>query len=460
MIFSSTIFLFLFFPIVFLINFIARKRFSNLVLLIASLLFYSYGESYYVLLLIISILTNWYVGLKISNLQNNYRKYALISGITLNLLILGYFKYSHFFANVFNGLLGTTLLDETIHHLPIGISFFTFQSISYLFDVYKEKCSPSRSLIKVGLYISFFPQLIAGPIIKYQEICNQIDDRKISWLKISEGTRRFIYGLAKKVLIANVLGEYVDDIFNTNLENINFYNAWVATLCYTFQIYYDFSGYSDMAIGLGKIFGFNIPENFNYPYASKSISEFWRRWHISLGSWFKEYVYIPLGGNRRGSIRTYFNLIFVFFLTGLWHGASFSCGVWGLYHGTFIIIEKMGLRKILDKMKYLSLCYCFFVVSIGWVIFRADNLNVASIFIKKMFTPNLIDKIWSFDYKVTFIFCVALLGSGIIQHFIPLKIKDYLRFSLLEALYCLVIFICSIASIISGNYNPFIYFQF
>ena len=337
MVFSSAIFLWVFLPVVFVLNYFIKPQYSNILLVIASLIFYAWGEPYLVLLMIASILVNWLVGIGISRFQE-HKKLILLAGILFDLSTLGYYKYAGFFVSTINLVLRKDVFNVPSIALPIGISFFTFQAISYILDVYRGDTEAQPKLINTALYISFFPQLIAGPIVKYREINKQIENRTITNTKIAVGFRRFIYGLAKKVLISNTLGLCADTIYGYDLSEMNGVMAWIAALSYTFQIYYDFSGYSDMAIGLGKMFGFDIPENFNYPYLSLSITEFWRRWHISLGSWFREYLYIPLGGNRKGKVRTYVNLVIVFFLTGMWHGASFSFIFWGLYHGLFSII--------------------------------------------------------------------------------------------------------------------------
>lgn len=324
MVFSSAIFLLMFLPVVFVINLLVKKEYSNLVLLTASLIFYAWGEPYQVLLMIFSIVINWLMGKLIGSNDGSKKKMFLIIGIALDLGTLGYYKYAGFLVSILNDIMGKEIISMSQIALPIGISFFTFQAISYIADVYKGDTEASPKLVNVALYISFFPQLIAGPIVKYRDINRQIEQRSISWIGVSAGFRRFVYGLGKKVLIANVLGLCADTIYSYDLNGLDWRAAWIGALAYTFQIYYDFSGYSDMAIGLGKMFGFDFLENFNYPYISRSITEFWRRWHISLGSWFREYVYIPLGGNRKGKIRTYINLIILFSLTGLWHGAAFS----------------------------------------------------------------------------------------------------------------------------------------
>ena len=463
MVFSSSIFLWFFLPLVFIVNYFIKPKYSNGFLLIASLVFYAWGEPYFVFLMILMILINWLVGLGIDRFS--YKKVILIVGIFFDLIILGYYKYAVFGIEILNKLLGKEILSIPSIRLPIGISFFTFQAISYIVDVYRKETKAQKKIINVALYISFFPQLIAGPIVKYKDINKQIESRVITSENIAAGYRRFIYGLAKKVLISNVLGKSADSIFQMEVMSVSSGMAWVAALFYTFQIYYDFSGYSDMAIGLGKMFGFDIPENFNYPYISCSIQEFWRRWHISLSSWFKEYLYIPLGGNRKGKIRTYVNLFIVFFLTGLWHGASYSFIVWGLYHGFFSILERLGLKKVLDKNRYVSWAYCFFVVNFGWVIFRMNYLKKSLLFIVKMLMPWRYDQstvsLWEYmNIQTMFIFICALAGCGIIQKIFKGKAADWWKYSKAEFVYCAIMLILCIAAIVSDTYNPFIYFQF
>lgn len=463
MVFSSSIFLWLFLPLVFIVNYFIQPRYSNGFLLIASLVFYAWGEPYFVFLMILLILINWLVGLGIDRFP--HKKVILIVGIVFDLIILGYYKYAVFGIEMLSRLLGKEILSMPEIRLPIGISFFTFQAISYIVDVYRKETTAQKKIVNVALYISFFSQLIAGPIVKYKDINKQIESRVVTSENIAEGYRRFIYGLAKKVLVSNVLGKSADSIFKMDITSVSSGMAWVAALFYTFQIYYDFSGYSDMAIGLGKMFGFDIPENFNYPYISCSIQEFWRRWHISLSSWFKEYIYIPLGGNRKGKIRTYVNLFIVFFLTGLWHGASLSFIVWGLYHGFFSILERLGLKKILDKNRYVSWVYCFLVVNFGWVIFRMNYLKKALRFILRMLMPwryaQNITSIWEFvNMKTLFIFVCALGGGGIIQKLFSGKAADWWKYSKTEFIYCTIMLILCILAIVSDTYNPFIYFQF
>ena len=464
MVFSSAIFLWIFFPAVFLINLILPKKFSNVFLLIASLIFYAWGEPVFVLLMIGSIIVSWLAG-KLMGRYDNHKKLILIVGVVLNLLSLGYYKYAGFLVSVFNMCMGRVVVMPPQVRLPIGISFFTFQAISYIIDVYRGQTEASDRLENVALYISFFPQLIAGPIVKYRDINKQIEKRQITLNGTSEGFRRFVYGLAKKVLIANIMGKCADGLFAIDPHNMSGIMCWVAAFAYTLQIYYDFSGYSDMAIGMGRMFGFTYLENFDYPYMSKSISEFWRRWHISLGSWFREYVYIPLGGNRKGRIRTDVNLLITFFLTGMWHGANFTFILWGLYHGVLSVIERHGLGKILDKSKIISRIYLILAVMFGWVLFRVNTVAEGKTFIKRMLMPwkfmqyNISP--WLYLDKATILVAVcAVLGSGIIQQLMPAGIKNKWKNSVIEFIYCLGLLLLSMMSIASNTYNPFIYFQF
>lgn len=461
MVFSSGVFLLVFLPITFIVNLFLSTKQSNIWLLIGSLLFYAWGEPFFVFLMILSIIVNWLVGMGIAKSEGKLKSLILTLGIVFDLGFLGYYKYAGFVVSLLNRIVHHEIMSVPQIALPIGISFFTFQAISYIVDVYRKDTEYSKSVVNVALYIAFFPQLIAGPIVKYRDINQQIEKRQANWVKVSNGFRRFIYGLAKKVLISNVLGLCVDTIYSNDLSFIDYKVAWFGALAYTFQIYYDFSGYSDMAIGLGKMFGFDILENFNYPYVSKSISEFWRRWHISLGSWFREYLYIPLGGNRKGEIRTYINLCIVFFLTGLWHGANLTFVFWGLYHGFFRIIERLGFDKWLKKHNVLATIYCFLVVNFGWVIFRSTSIINSLRYLARMILPfkynNSTLEMYTFlNLKVVFIGVVAILGAGCV----PKKIADKWKNSIPEAIYCVFLLILCLASIASNTYNPFIYFQF
>lgn len=461
MVFSSGVFLLVFLPITFIVNLFLSTKQSNIWLLIASLLFYAWGEPFFVFLMILSIIVNWLVGMGIAKSEGKLKRLILTLGIVFDLGFLGYYKYAGFVVSLLNRLAHHEIMSVPQIALPIGISFFTFQAISYIVDVYRKDTEYSKSVVNVALYIAFFPQLIAGPIVKYRDINQQIEKRQANWVKVSNGFRRFIYGLAKKVLVSNVLGLCVDTIYSNDLSFIDYKVAWIGALAYTFQIYYDFSGYSDMAIGLGKMFGFDILENFDYPYVSKGISEFWRRWHISLGSWFREYLYIPLGGNRKGEIRTYINLCIVFFLTGLWHGANLTFVFWGLYHGFFRIIERLGFDKWLKKHNVLATIYCFLVVNFGWVIFRSTGITNSLRYLARMILPfkynNSTIEMYTFlNLKVVFIGVIAILGAGCV----PKKIVKKWKNSIPEAIYCVVLLILCLASIASNTYNPFIYFQF
>lgn len=337
--------------------------------------------------------------------------------------------------------------------------------MSYIIDVYRGDIDACPKIVNTALYISFFPQLIAGPIVKYKDISQQVENRVIEIDKVALGFRRFIYGLGKKVLVSNVLGLCADTIYGYDITTISGRTAWIGAIAYTFQIYYDFSGYSDMAIGMAKMFGFDIPENFDYPYVARSISEFWRRWHISLGSWFREYVYIPLGGNQKGRIRTYLNLSIVFFLTGLWHGANFTFIIWGIYNGFFAIVERAGFRKILGKHKVMSWIYCFLAVNFGWVFFRSNSINNAFLMVKRMILPWKYEQynisVWNFlDWKTLFVGGCAILGAGLVKKIVPKNIVEFWRFSPFEAVFSICVLVLSIAAIAGNTYNPFIYFQF
>lgn len=462
MVFSSTIFLWKLLPLALVVYYVISKKFRNVFLLIISLTFYAWGEPVYIGLMLFCIVCNYIIGLGIDWCRK-YKKSWLLFAIILNLGLLGYFKYYDFFASTANTYLKTNIAIRNIV-LPIGISFFTFQSLSYVIDVYRGKTAAQKSFIDLALYISFFPQLIAGPIVRYNDINEQLKARQETPEKIADGIRRFIYGLAKKVLIANVVAEYVDKIYAMDYGQVSSLLAWIAAILYMLQIYYDFSGYSDMAIGLGKIFGFDFLENFHYPYLSKSIQEFWKRWHISLGAWFREYLYIPLGGNRKGTYRTYINLFIVFFMTGLWHGASFTFVLWGLYHGFFSVAERLGLKKILNKVPFLAHVYTTIVVVFGWVLFRADGIHQAGVYIKRMLMP------WKYLYsevsiavlmnpKIWVVACCGILGIGIIQT-ITKKYTEHLKYSGIEVVYCGILLVVCLGALAANSYNPFIYFRF
>lgn len=464
MLFSSMFFMWIFLPITLIIYWISPKKAKNYILLIASLIFYAWGEPLYIFLMLFVVLVDFILAYQIEKKRS---KLLLILSVCFNIGILGYFKYLNFFVFNINRILPEPLLSVKEIALPLGISFYIFQSLSYVIDVYRGDCKAQKNFSKLLLYISFFPQLIAGPIVKYHDIENQIENRICSIDKTAYGIRRFIFGLAKKVLLSNTLAYYADEIMDGSISNFSSGVLWFGALLYTLQIYYDFSGYSDMAIGLGQIFGFEFHENFNYPYISTSIREFWRRWHISLSTWFKEYVYIPLGGNRRGSIRTYQNLLIVFLLTGFWHGASFNFIFWGLFYGLFIVIERLFLGKLLEKnpIKILNHIYCMVIVIVGWVIFRQNSMSNVFHYLLGMFTFQKGNVTLSdvCGLKVLLVIIIGILLCGILQHAIP-KLKTMLydihHIYTSEIFFEVVLLSLCIISLISNTYNPFIYFRF
>lgn len=473
MVFSSMIFLWIFLPVVLFLYFVSPSKIKNLILLIFSLIFYAWGEPKYVLLMIFSILITYLLGLLIEKYfeSKRTRVIILILSILINIGLLAYFKYFNFGIEIINGIFGSNVFDVKSIMLPIGISFYTFQILSYIIDLYWGKITAQKNIINMALYISFFPQLTAGPIIKYKDLENQLSNRKISISDFASGIRRFSYGLAKKVLISNTLGITVDAIFNGSLSDLNTPIVWIGAVAYTLQIYFDFSGYSDMAIGLAKMFGFHFNENFNLPYISKSITEFWRRWHISLSTWFKEYIYIPLGGNRRGSIRTYINLMIVFFVTGLWHGASWNFVCWGIYYGIFLIIERLFLNKYIDKNKYSIVfhCYALIIIVVGWVMFRANGMQSAIKLYEIMFNLNFNETYFItqhiINYQFIFALFVGIAFCGPIQIFVKKIRKNNIKLTnfyckYLENIVVIILLLLCICELASSSYNPFIYFRF
>ncbi len=470
MLFSSMIFLWLFLPFTVIVNSLLNPRYSNVFLLIMSLLFYAWGEPVYVLLMLVSIIINWSAGLLIGKVKRG--KGALLGlDVILNLAILGVFKYYDFAAGSINSLFGREILEIRNIALPIGISFFTFQALSYVIDLYRGRCLVQKNILNLALYISFFPQLIAGPIVRYSDIAQQIRSRRMTTEGFTVGFRRFIYGLGKKVIISNCMAQIADKVFALGGAELTTLSAWIGAFAYMMQIYYDFSGYSDMAIGLGKIFGFDFLENFNYPYLSRSIREFWQRWHISLGTWFREYVYIPLGGNRKGKLITVVNLLIVFLLTGLWHGANWTFVVWGLYHGLFQMIERLGFGKLLKKAGILANLYSLIVVLFGWVLFRADSISYALEYAHHMVAPwkygfenaLFVRPLFLLSVRDILIFAVAVLGVGPVQaitkKLLP-RIHEKWKMSLAEIPFLTAILVYCIMLLASGTYNPFIYFRF
>ena len=469
MIFSSILFTFLFLPIVLGLHFIIPKRFRNLFILFTSLFFYAWGEQVLVLLMIGLVCINYVIGNIMSEFQKKNRernsKTTLITGLIINLTILGYFKYSHFSIDILSQL-GLNL-DISKITLPIGISFFTFQSLSYLIDVYRKNIVVEKNLINLGMYISLFPQLVAGPIVRYADISKEILNRNISISQFKIGITRFIVGFAKKVLIANNVGLIADEVFAIAPDELSTSLGWIGIICYSIQIYYDFSGYSDMAIGLGKMLGFNFNENFRHPYMSKSIREFWRRWHISLSSWFKDYLYISLGGNRKGKYWTYANLLIVFIITGLWHGASWNFVVWGMFHGLFLIIERFNITPSFFKLNIFSRVYTLLVVMIGWVIFRAENLELGIHYITKLFSFTSGSNNYPYIFINNFVLANLLIGivfSFPVRKLIARKTNSFLKNTILVDFlnysFYILLFIFSITELAHSTYNPFIYFRF
>lgn len=470
MLFASTVFIFLFLPSVLFLYYVILKKFrtaQNILLLVASLLFYAWGEPKYVLIMMLSIMMNYAFGLLVDKYRNNKTKSRLIIAATVvfNLAILYIFKYLMFTVENINSIAGLHLSVPNIV-LPIGISFFTFQAMSYVIDVYREKGEAQKNPLNVGLYISFFPQLIAGPIVRYETVAYQIKHRKETFDKFSEGVCRFIMGLAKKVLLANTMGVIADYSFDMPHSELTVVMSWVGALAYTFQIFFDFSGYSDMAIGLGKMFGFDFLENFDYPYISKSISEFWRRWHISLGTWFRDYVYFPLGGSRvKSKARLVFNLFVVWSLTGIWHGANWTFLCWGLMYFVLIAVEKLigWEKKNPNKMRVLKHIYTLFFVVMGWVLFRAESLTDAFSYMGTMFGGGeLINDstiYYALNYIVYFVFAI-LISTPIFK-----KISEKVNgnnpvIAVVTAIGLFVLLIISVSYIVKGAYNPFIYFNF
>ena len=474
MVFSSMVFLWIFFPVVFILSRLIRKpKQQNIVLLIASLFFYAWGEPKYIFLLLFSVLMNWGFGLLIDRDRTRARLYLTLSVIG-NLGLLGYFKYCNFFLHTLDRLLPSVPVPATNIALPIGISFFTFQAMSYVIDLYRGEIKVQKNLLNLMLYISFFPQLIAGPIVRYIDIEAQIEDRNPGREDLAEGFRRFIYGLGKKVILANLLAVSADNLFALAPEQMSSLYAWAAAVFYTLQIYYDFSGYSDMAIGMGRMFGFNFLENFRYPYISMSIQEFWRRWHISLSTWFREYLYIPLGGNRKGKVRTYINLFIVFATTGLWHGASWNFVGWGLYHGFFLILERMGFSKILkkDRTHFFSRVYTLLVVIIGWVFFRVESVRQGFAIVLRMLMPWRYTQAGAgvvpgllFNNQTILALVLGVIGCGLMQRVFTKyrrlgRISDSFKNSPLEAVYLTLVLLYCIVLLANNTYNPFIYFRF
>lgn len=458
MVFSSILFIFRFLPIAMILYFLTPNKYKNLTLLLISLMFYSWGEPKYFLIMVASIFVDYFISRGIEKSRNNKKvSIALLSiSIVFNLGILFFFKYFNFFLENVNNILGLSLKYVKIT-LPLGISFYTFQTMSYTIDVFLGKVKAEKNIINFGAFVCLFPQLIAGPIVKYTDINVELKHRKIDMKQIQDGIELFILGLGSKVLIANNIGAFWSEIEGKGFVGLGIVIAWISVLAFAFQIYFDFSGYSLMAIGLGKILGFNFPRNFNYPYISKSITEFWRRWHITLGSWFKEYVYIPLGGNRVGRLRLYINLFIVWFLTGFWHGASYNFILWGLYFFILISIEKAVLLKFLEKHKIISHIYSIFFILLGWAIFAVVDLGQLKILLKEMFSVSKNNQ-WIYylrNYGITFIIA-TVFSTPIVKNIYNKVIKS----DILNTFILTIIFLLCIAYLVDATYNPFLYFRF
>ncbi len=463
MLFTSISFLYYFLPLVLIIYFIVPRKYKNLILFIFSLLFYFYGEPKYIFLMLLEIFVA-YIG---AILVDKYKsKDIFIFIIFIHILLLVIFKYTDFIIEIFNNVFNFNLKLFNIS-LPIGISFYTFQIISYIVDVYKGKVKVQKNFLKLATYISLFPQLIAGPIVRYESIEKELDDRKETFEDFSYGVRRFVIGLFKKVLIANILGELITKFNLIDERSVLLY--WIFSISYMLQVYFDFSAYSDMAIGLGRMFGFHFLENFNYPYISKSITEFWRRWHISLGTWFRDYVYIPLGGNRVNKIKFLRNIIIVWLLTGIWHGASLNFCIWGLFFGIMLIIEKFSFNKYLEKIpSFIRRIYVLFIVMISFIIFGSSNMNDAFNTIKGLFGFN--KEVFINNYTIyylknyLFVLILAILLSTPLIKKLVLKLKKncFIKklFDILEIVSIPIILVIVTSYLIDNSYNPFLYFRF
>lgn len=458
MVFSSLIFLFFFLPAVLFCYYIVPTRFiraRNMVLLLFSLFFYFYGEPKLIIMLVLSILMNYLFGL---SMRSRYRKSLLIFCITANLTLLGVFKYLNFFIRTADGLLGLNIQLTSIV-MPIGISFYTFQALSYVIDVYRREVPPQHDPFSLALYVSMFPQLIAGPIVRYHDVNEQLAVRSHSVAQFSDGISRFVFGLSKKVLLSNVFAQIADGIFAYQPAELSTAAAWLGAIGYTLQIYFDFSGYSDMAIGLGKMFGFTFLEDFNYPYISRSVTEFWRRWHISLSTWFRDYVYIPLGGNRCSPARHICNLLVVWTLTGFWHGANWTFMAWGLYFGILLILEKKFLSRLIERLPMiLRHVYALFFIIIGWVFFRSDSMNLAMQYIGRMFSSNVPVNGFVTEYLIRF-WPYLLFGVVLSAPVFP-RLTNTRAWRVLEIPILGILGLLCVMSLLASSYNPFIYFRF
>lgn len=470
MVFSSLVFLFYFLPITLLLYFFVPRGWRNLILLLVSLAFYAWGEPIYIFLMLFSTVVDFTHGLLVEKYADEPKKAkrVVLSSMCINLGLLIFFKYSGFILTNLNALFGTSFAIPEIA-LPIGISFYTFQTMSYTIDIFRKDAPAQRSMISLGAYVAMFPQLIAGPIVRYQTVAEQLNHREESFAKFSEGVWRFTIGLGKKVLFANNIGLLWDQISSRDLGDLTVLSAWLGVVAFGLQIYFDFSGYSDMAIGLGKMFGFDLLENFNYPYISQSITEFWRRWHISLGTWFKDYVYIPLGGSRKGKTRTLINVFAVWFLTGLWHGASWNFILWGVFFGVIITTEKLFFMKWLNRLpRVMRHAYTLFLLLIGWGLFAFEDGTHLIRYFQVMF--GVTEHAWVDQqtlYELTQNACLLLLliiGSTPLMKGIGARLSETKAKPLIEQVVCpLIVFgilVISTAYLVDSSYNPFLYFRF
>lgn len=486
MVFSQLTFLYYFLPIVMIVYFFSSDKIRNVLIFITGLFFYAWGEPFYVCLMLLSTAIDYTAGRLMAKYDddNKKRKICLIVSVCMNVGLLAIFKYSDFLIDSFNGVFGTSVtnpvvlvnkalnslypfgLNEKRVELPIGISFYTFQSMSYTIDLYLRNIKVQKSFLNFASYVSLFPQIVAGPIVRYEDVANELESRTVNIAKISAGIGLFVKGLAKKVLLANNIGMVWTQVKAMDYSTISVATAWLGIIAFAFQIYFDFSGYSDMATGLGKMLGFEFPKNFDHPYISKSISEFWRRWHITLGSWFRSYVYIPLGGNRNGNFKTYRNLFITWALTGLWHGASWNFILWGLFFGVLIIIERLGFGKILEKLpSAVSMLYTFVMVLFGWVLFDTDTLSDAGRYYAAMFGAggSLVDSYARYTIAsnaVMLVLCI-LISGGLGNRLISFCEEKNKRASAVAGVAVKIggLLICT-AYLVGATYNPFLYFRF
>jgi len=459
MVFSSSVFLLVFLPAVLIINFVLPLKMRNIFLLIANIVFYAYGEPVYILLMAASVVFNYFVGIFMEKSMSDVRKKAwLIFAVIVNIGALGFFKYTVLFADTLRKIPFLSFIPEFELRLPVGISFYTFQAVSYVIDVYRGDCRSSKNFINFASYISLFPQLIAGPIVRYCDVERQLRERCNSSAMFSTGVRYFVIGLAKKVMLANQFG-IIWDTVSQNTMAFGTLGAWIGIAAFSLEIYFDFAGYSDMARGLGKMLGFDFCINFNYPYISKSITEFWRRWHISLGTWFRDYVYIPLGGNRVKMGRLCFNLLFVWALTGFWHGAGWNFLAWGFYYGVLLLLEKLVYGKFLKRLPAVfQHIYTLVLVAVGWVFFASESFGAAFEYLKVMFVPHAGSVTKLAGWAVTFI--VGIIASTPVMCSLWASAKKKTKLTFVETALCVAGLLLCIASLVTDSYNPFLYFRF